>query len=134
MTQIDKVYIDDIRMIVNGLIEYYETLQDEGVLDTTLANTDKLKRTYKIVEKKVVDILGELLNYQSNLFKQTGNIYSTFSGETMSEMVLLTDYPFTVPINVKVNGFDYKKRVLKLHDRVVNELSGNKLGLLNHYE
>ena len=31
-------------------------------------------------------------------------------------------------------GFDYKKRVLKLHDRVVNELSGNKLGLLNHYE
>jgi len=31
-------------------------------------------------------------------------------------------------------GFEYKKRVLKLHDRVVNELSGNKLGLLNHYE
>ena len=31
-------------------------------------------------------------------------------------------------------GFDYKKRVLKLYDRVVNELSGNKLGLLNHYE
>jgi hypothetical protein len=35
MTQIDNVYIDNIRMIVNGLIEYYETLQDEGVLDTT---------------------------------------------------------------------------------------------------
>ena len=31
-------------------------------------------------------------------------------------------------------GFDYKKRVIKLHDRVVNELSGNKLGLINHYE
>lgn len=31
-------------------------------------------------------------------------------------------------------GFDYKKRVVKLYDRVTNELSGNKLGLLNHYE
>jgi hypothetical protein len=63
----------------------------KGILDTTLANTDKLKQTYKIVEKKVVDVLGEILNYQSNLFKQTGKIYSAFSGETMSEMILLTD-------------------------------------------
>ena len=63
----------------------------KGILDTTLVNTDKLKQTYKIVEKKVVDILGELLNYQNSLFKQTGSIYSAFSGETMSEMVLLTD-------------------------------------------
>ena len=31
-------------------------------------------------------------------------------------------------------GFEYKKRVLKLYDRVTTELSGNKLGLLNHYE
>ena len=35
MTQINKDYVDHIRMIVNGLIEYYETLQDKGVLDTT---------------------------------------------------------------------------------------------------
>jgi hypothetical protein len=31
-------------------------------------------------------------------------------------------------------GFEYKKRVLKLYERVTIELSGNKLGLLNHYE
>ena len=31
-------------------------------------------------------------------------------------------------------GFEYKKKVLKLYDRVIAELSGNKLGLLNHYE
>lgn len=62
----------------------------KAILDTTLVNTDKLKRTYTIVEKKIVDILGELLNYQNSLFRQTGSIYSAFSGETMSEMILLT--------------------------------------------
>ena len=31
-------------------------------------------------------------------------------------------------------GFEYKKRVLKLYDSVIAELSGNKLGFLNNYE
>ena len=99
-----EVLIDDdgkrhnTEEIINVIKKAYANLEFrvdpnkiKGILDTTLANTDKLKQTYKIVEKKVVDILGELLNYQSTLFKQTGNIYSAFSGETMSEMLLLTD-------------------------------------------
>lgn len=59
------------------------------LLDTTLKNTDELKKVYKVVEKKIVDVLGELLEFQNNLMRQTGTIYSAFSGETMSEMILL---------------------------------------------
>ncbi len=89
----------------------------KGILDTTLANTDRLKQTYKIVEKKVIDILGELLNYQSNLFKQTGKVYSAFSGETMSEMILLT------------HMYEEKISALTSQIRVINETK-NKLNNL----
>jgi hypothetical protein len=89
----------------------------KGILDTTLVNTDKLKRTYKIVEKKIVDILGELLNYQNSLFRQTGSIYSAFSGETMSEMILLT------------NMYEEKIADLKNQIKYINDTK-NKLNTL----
>jgi hypothetical protein len=87
----NKSIIDTIKNSYAKLEFRVDPKKIKGILDTTLFNTDKLKQTYKIVEKKVVDILGELLNYQNNLFKQTGSIYSAFSGETMTEMILLTD-------------------------------------------
>jgi hypothetical protein len=93
----------------------------KAILDTTLVNTDKLKRTYKIVEKKIVDILGELLNYQNSLFKQTGNIYSAFSGETMSEMILLT------------NLYEEKIMDLKNQIRYINETKNKLNGLLKGF-
>lgn len=61
------------------------------LLDTTLNNTTNLKKTYVTVEKKIVSILDELLVFQNSLLRQTGTIYSAFSGETMSEMILLTN-------------------------------------------
>jgi len=72
-----------------------------------------------------------------------GEIYHWWVQDKEGKMIDLTSEQYTsigkVPPYDKAEkagllGFEYKKRVLKLHDRVVNELSGNKLGLLNHYE
>jgi len=72
-----------------------------------------------------------------------GEIYHWWVQDKEGKIIDLTSEQYTsigkVPPYDKAEkagllGFEYKKRVLKLHDRVVNELSGNKLGLLNHYE
>lgn len=76
------------------------------LLDTTLKNTDNLKRTYSAVEKKVVTILDDLLVFQNSLLRQTGTMYTAFSGETMSEMIILTS--------------EYEDRINELKGQITN--------------
>ena len=81
---------------------------------------------------------------QLNMYRGfDGEIYHWWVQDKEGKIIDLTSEQYTsigkVPPYDKAEkagllGFEYKKRVLKLHDRVVNELSGNKLGLLNHYE
>ena len=112
----------------------------KGILDTTLANTDKLKTTYKIVEKKVVDILGELLNYQNTLFKHTGNIYSAFSGETMTEMILLTDMyeDRIIELTGQIRNINDTKNklnnLLKGFSNISGIFSGYNIGQMGNYQ
>lgn len=124
--------VDSIKKSYAQLEFRVDPAKIKGILDTTMFNTDKLKQTYKIVEKKVVDILGELLEYQNRLFRQTGNIYSAFSGETMSEMILLTDM-----YNQKINELSGQIRNINdTKNKLNNLLKGfsNISGIFNGYD
>ena len=81
---------------------------------------------------KSTGIKARVNNEINNLFNQcefisierlqTGIAIKIIKNENIYEMVLLTDYPFTVPINVKVNGFDYKKSLFTSSNKILNYL------------
>lgn len=86
-----KKMADNIRTSYEKLSFRIDPIAMKNVLDTTLVNTEKLKPVYKHVNQKVTTVLSDLLAFQNNLMRQTGNVYSAFSGETLSEMILLID-------------------------------------------
>lgn len=72
-----------------------------------------------------------------------GEIYHWWVQDKNGKIIDLTSEQYTsvgkLPPHDKAEkagllGFEYKKRVLKLYNRVTTELSGKKLGLLEYYE
>ena len=53
---------------------------------------------------------------------QTGIVIQIIKGEKTYEMDLPKDYPFTIPTNVKVNGYDYKKSLVTSSPTILNYL------------
>ena len=117
-------------------------------------SSDLLPRSW--LDKNEINLtFGHCHNAAGCLYKVFGskalNMYRGFDGEIYhwwvqdksGKIIDLTSEQYTsigkVPPYDKAEkagllGFEYKKRVLKLYERVTIELSGNKLGLLNHYE
>ena len=137
------------------MLEYNdENLKKVTELILKNLSSDLLPRSW--LDKNEINLtFGHCHNSAGCLYKIFGpkavNMYRGFDGEIYhwwvqdkeGKIIDLTSEQYTsigkVPPYDKAEkagllGFEYKKRVLKLHDRVVNELSGNKLGLLNHYE
>ena len=117
-------------------------------------SSDLLPRSW--LDKNEINLtFGHCHNAAGCLYKVFGskalNMYRGFDGEIYhwwvqdkaGKIIDLTSEQYTsigkTPPYDKAEkagllGFEYKKRVLRLYERVTIELSGNKLGLLNHYE
>jgi len=126
------------------------------VTELILKNLSSDLLTRSLLDKNEINLtFGHCHNAAGCLYKIFGskavNMYRGFDGEIYhwwvqdksGKIIDLTSEQYTsigkVPPYDKAEkagllGFEYKKRVLKLYERVTIELSGNKLGLLNHYE